>query len=121
MVLCSLITAKNVILAGVRALTIHDLKTVDTKDLSAQFYLTQEDVGQNRAEACKDKLQELNNAVEVSASSAELTAEYLSQFQVRATAGKAVPTAAAPVHGGCCLPACTCMQVTHLVGVLCAA
>jgi ubiquitin-activating enzyme E1 len=72
-----------VILAGVRALTIHDQKNVETRDLSAQFYLTEEDVGQNRAEACKDKLQELNNAVAVSASSAELSAEYLGQFQVR--------------------------------------
>lgn len=75
------------ILAGVRALTIHDHKNVETRDLSAQFYITEEDVGQNRAEACKDKLQELNNAVAVSASSAELSAEYLGQFQVRAAAG----------------------------------
>eukprot|EP00879_Flechtneria_rotunda_P011893 GHRR01012422.1.p1 GENE.GHRR01012422.1~~GHRR01012422.1.p1 ORF type:complete len:887 (+),score=280.88 GHRR01012422.1:1076-3736(+) len=73
--------AKNVILAGVRALTIHDHKAVEVRDLSAQFYLTQDDVGQNRAEACKDRLQELNSAVEVSASSAQLTPEYLSQFQ----------------------------------------
>lgn len=69
------------ILAGVRALTIHDQKTVEVRDLSAQFYLSEEDVGQNRAEACKEKLQELNNAVEVSASSAQLTPEYLEQFQ----------------------------------------
>jgi len=66
----------------VRALTVHDQKTVEVRDLSAQFYLTEEDVGQNRAEACKEKLQELNNAVEVSASSAQLTPEYLEQFQV---------------------------------------
>eukprot|EP00882_Tetradesmus_deserticola_P015851 GHRQ01016902.1.p1 GENE.GHRQ01016902.1~~GHRQ01016902.1.p1 ORF type:complete len:156 (+),score=29.15 GHRQ01016902.1:170-637(+) len=79
--------AKNVILAGVRALTIHDTKNVETRDLSAQFYLTEEDVGQNRAEACRDKLQELNNAVAVSASSAELSAEYLGQFQVCIAAG----------------------------------
>lgn len=76
-------TAKNVILAGVRALTIHDQKTVEVRDLSAQFYLTEEDVGQNRAEACKEKLQELNNAVDVSASSAQLSPDYLEQFQVR--------------------------------------
>jgi hypothetical protein len=56
---------------------------VEVRDLSAQFYLTEEDVGQNRAEACKEKLQELNNAVEVSASSAQLTPDYLEQFQVR--------------------------------------
>jgi ubiquitin-activating enzyme E1 len=67
----------------VRALTVHDQKAVEVRDLSAQFYLTEEDVGQNRAEACKEKLQELNNAVEVSASSAQLTPDYLEQFQVR--------------------------------------
>lgn len=74
--------AKNVILAGVRALTLHDQKAAQIADLSSQFYLTEEDLGQNRAEACKDKLQELNNSVEVSASSAELSPEYLGQFQV---------------------------------------
>ncbi|KIZ06683.1 ubiquitin-activating enzyme E1 [Monoraphidium neglectum] len=74
--------AKNVILAGVRAVTIHDTKAVETRDLGAQFYLTQDDVGQNRAEACRDKLQELNGAVEVAASSQELTAEFIGQFQV---------------------------------------
>lgn len=65
-----------------RALTVHDQKAVEVRDLSAQFYLTEEDVGQNRAEACKEKLQELNNAVDVSASSADLTPDYLEQFQV---------------------------------------
>ncbi|GBG00327.1 ubiquitin-activating enzyme E1, partial [Raphidocelis subcapitata] len=74
--------AKNVILAGVRAVTIHDTKAVETRDLGAQFYLTQEDVGQNRAEACRDKLQELNTAVEVTASTEDLTADFLRQFQV---------------------------------------
>lgn len=70
------------ILAGVRALTIHDQKAVEVRDLSAQFYLTEEDVGHNRAEACKERLQDLNNAVDVSASSAQLTPDYLEQFQV---------------------------------------
>ena len=76
-------TAKNVILAGVRAVTVHDQKAVELRDLSAQFYLAEDDVGQNRAEACKDKLQELNTAVAVTASAAELTPEFVGQFQVR--------------------------------------
>jgi ubiquitin-activating enzyme E1 len=75
--------AKNVILAGVRALTIHDKKHVEKCDLSAQFFLTEEDVGKNRAEACKDRLQELNTAVAVSASSVELSDDFLKKFQVR--------------------------------------
>jgi ubiquitin-activating enzyme E1 len=76
------LAAKNVILAGVKALTIHDSRATSLEDLAAQFYLTEEDVGTNRAEACKDKLQELNGAVAVSASTAELTEEFLKAFQV---------------------------------------
>lgn len=75
--------AKNIILAGVRAVTIHDQKTVEVRDLSAQFYLTEDSVGQNRAEACKEQLQELNTSVDVSASAEELTPEFIGQFQVR--------------------------------------
>ena len=73
---------KNVILAGVRSVTVQDKKKVDKVDLSAQFYLTEEDIGKNRAEACRDKLQELNTAVAVSSSTADLTEDFLKQFQV---------------------------------------
>lgn len=74
--------AKNVILAGVRAVTVHDKKVTKISDLGAQFYLTEEDVGKNRAEACKEKLQELNTAVTVTASTADLDEALLKQFQV---------------------------------------
>lgn len=77
--------AKNVILAGVRAVTVHDTRAVQLPHLSSQFYLAEADVGRNRAEACKDKLQELNTAVSVSASSAPLDAGFLKGFQVRAS------------------------------------
>ncbi len=52
------------------------------QDLAAHFYLSEDDVGKNRAEACRDRLQELNIAVAVSASSDDLSEEFLSQFQV---------------------------------------
>lgn len=52
------------------------------QDLSAQFYLSEASLGTNRATACKDKLQELNTAVTVTASTAELTEEFISQYQV---------------------------------------
>lgn len=87
-----------------RALTIHDQKAVEVRDLSAQFYLTEEDVGQNRAEACKEKLQELNNAVDVSASTAQLTPDYLEQFQV----GPSSTTA-----GSCPCSATSCLCLLH--------
>jgi ubiquitin-activating enzyme E1 len=89
--------AKNVILAGVRSVTIHDKKATELRDLSAQFYLTMEDIGKNRAEACKDKLQELNTSVAVKASSEDLTEAFLKGFQVRAWvhAWRGCP----PMHG----------------------
>ena len=59
--------AKNVILAGVKAVTVYDMEVVTMEDLGAQFYLTADDIGQNRAAACKDKLQDLNPAVSVTA------------------------------------------------------
>lgn len=74
--------AKNVILAGVRAVTIHDKEKVELRDLGAQFYLAHDDIGKNRAEACKERLQELNTSVAVAASHADLTDNFLSQFQV---------------------------------------
>lgn len=79
------VAAKNVILAGVKAVVLHDTSDVQLQDLSAQFYLTEASVGTNRAAACKDKLQELNTAVAVSASSAELNEQFIGQFQVRVT------------------------------------
>ena len=76
--------AKNVILAGVRSVTLHDTRAVERRDLGSQFYLTEEDFGKNRAEACRDRLQELNTAVAVVASTADLTEDFLRQFQVGA-------------------------------------
>ena len=58
-------TAKNVILAGVKAVTLQDAEPAALADLGAQFYLSEADVGKNRAEACAARLQELNPAVEV--------------------------------------------------------
>jgi len=74
--------AKNLALAGVRSVTVHDVKDVDMWDLSGNFFLSEQDIGKNRALACISKLQELNNAVLVSALTEELTKEHLSKFQV---------------------------------------
>lgn len=59
--------AKNVILSGVKRLTLHDDKPATWNDLSGQFYLTEQDVSSNlsRAEACKNKIQQLNYYVRV--------------------------------------------------------
>jgi ubiquitin-activating enzyme E1 len=76
-------SAKNLALAGVKSVTIHDVKMVEMWDLSGNFFLSEQDIGKNRALACVSKLQELNNAVLVSALTEELTIEHLSKFQVR--------------------------------------
>lgn len=75
--------AKNVILAGVKAVTLHDTESVALADLGAQFYLAEADVGSNRAAACQAKLQELNTAVAVTASEDELSDAFLKTFDVR--------------------------------------
>lgn len=74
--------AKNVILAGVKSVTLHDQSNVEMWDLSGNFYLTEDDIGKNRAVACYNKLQELNAAVTVSTLTSEITEEDLSSFQV---------------------------------------
>ena len=57
--------AKNVILGGVKAVTLHDTETVEISDLSSHFYFTEADVGKNRAEVCSPFLADLNSYVAV--------------------------------------------------------
>ncbi|PLW11786.1 hypothetical protein PCASD_22390 [Puccinia coronata f. sp. avenae] len=52
--------AKNLILAGVRSVFIYDDKLVCQPDLGHHFFLNQESVGRNRAEACCELLDELS-------------------------------------------------------------
>ncbi|EPS70237.1 hypothetical protein M569_04521 [Genlisea aurea] len=73
--------AKNLILAGVKSVTLHDEGNVELWDLSSNFVFTEQDVGKNRALASVQKLQELNNAVTISALTSKLTKENLSNFQ----------------------------------------
>ncbi|KAF7048558.1 hypothetical protein CFC21_057304 [Triticum aestivum] len=73
--------AKNLVLAGVKSVTLHDDGNVELWDLSSNFFLSEKDVGQNRAQACVLKLQDLNNAVIISTLTGDLTKEHLSKFQ----------------------------------------
>ena len=52
-------------------------------DSHSQYYLSEADVGKNRASVCVEKLAELNNYVKVTPSTVELTDDFLKQFQVR--------------------------------------
>nr|XP_005155933.1 ubiquitin-like modifier-activating enzyme 1 [Danio rerio] len=74
--------AKNVILAGVRTVTIQDEGVVEWRDLSSQFYLKEADLGQNRALCSEKQLSSLNAYVKVSASTNKLDENFLSKFQV---------------------------------------
>ncbi|KAI9143154.1 hypothetical protein BKA69DRAFT_1026824 [Paraphysoderma sedebokerense] len=74
--------AKNVVLAGVKSVTIYDNEPVQMSDLSSQFFLTKGDIGKPRAQVTAPRLAELNTYVPVSVLEGDLTNEKLSQFQV---------------------------------------
>lgn len=57
--------AKNVVLAGVKSVTIYDPEPVTIQDLSSQFFLRPADVGKPRAAATLHRLAELNAYVPV--------------------------------------------------------
>lgn len=74
--------AKNVILAGVKSVTLHDEALCTVEDLSSQFYLTENDVGKNRAEVCCQQLSELNTYVPTRAYTGPLTDSFIKGFRV---------------------------------------
>jgi len=74
-------TAKNIILAGPRGVTLVDNAITQIADLGSNFYLKEEHVGKiPRAQACAKSLAELNPYVDVSLHSSELTNEFIQQF-----------------------------------------
>lgn len=75
--------AKNIILGGVKSVALHDEGNTELADLSSQFYLTEADIGKNRAEVTAKRVGELNSYVPVSVHRGELTEELLAKFQVR--------------------------------------
>ena len=74
--------AKNVILGGVKSVTLHDDTPCTVVDLSSQFYLTEADIGKNRAEACCQQLSELNTYVPTIPYTGALTEDFLKKFKV---------------------------------------
>ncbi|XP_061473709.1 ubiquitin-like modifier-activating enzyme 7 isoform X2 [Rhineura floridana] len=74
--------AKNIVLAGVKSVTVHDQNDAQWSDLSSQFYLSENDVGQNRARVSQRHLEELNSYVPVQAYTEGLSESFLSTFQV---------------------------------------
>ncbi|KAE8895698.1 Ubiquitin-like modifier-activating enzyme 1 [Phytophthora fragariae] len=73
--------AKNVILAGVKSVTLHDDAPATKLDLVSQFYLSEADIGKPRAAVSVKKLAELNPYVPVRCHSGEITEEFLLGFR----------------------------------------
>ncbi|KAM9813902.1 ubiquitin-like modifier-activating enzyme 1 [Neosynchiropus ocellatus] len=74
--------AKNVILSGVRSVTVQDEGLAGWRDLSSQFYLHQSRLGQNRAACTVRQLSDLNPYVEVNAHTEPLDEDLLHQHEV---------------------------------------
>jgi len=74
--------AKNIILAGVKSVTLYDPSPVEIADLSAQFYLKESDIGKSRQSACSLRLAELNQYVQVQEFSGNFSTSDLSRFNV---------------------------------------
>jgi len=74
---------KDLVLAGVKSVTLYDNEVVQIQDLSSQFYLSADQVGKvKRAEACYQKVVDLNSYVRTNLHTGELTEEFLKQFNV---------------------------------------
>ncbi|XP_032405028.1 LOW QUALITY PROTEIN: ubiquitin-like modifier-activating enzyme 1 [Xiphophorus hellerii] len=74
--------AKNVILSGVKSVTVQDEGQAEWSDLSSQFFLHESDLGQNRAASSIPQLTALNPHVLVSAHTGPLNEDLLQKYQV---------------------------------------
>lgn len=74
---------KNIVLAGIGSLTVLDSHTVSAEDLGAQFFVSDADIGKNRAEAALSAIKSLNPRVNTSTASFPIQSkgsEWYSQF-----------------------------------------
>ncbi len=72
--------AKNLVLAGIGSLTLVDDQKISEADLGAQFFLSGDNLGQNRAEAASREVQKLNPRVKVIADSGSIMEKGVSYF-----------------------------------------
>lgn len=72
--------AKNIALAGVKSLTLHDPAPVAIADLSSQFFLHVEDIGKPRDQVTAPRVAELNAYTPVRIHESPNLADNLSQF-----------------------------------------
>ena len=77
--------AKNLVLAGVGSLTIVDHEVVTEDDLGAQYFVSEEHIGQNRAHAALTQLQKLNPRVNLVADQDMIVSkapEFFASFEI---------------------------------------
>lgn len=77
--------AKNLVLSGVKSLTLLDHRSVTETDTRANFLAPCDSIGKNIAEASQERAQILNPMVEVTADSsniADKTSDFFTQFDV---------------------------------------
>jgi len=67
--------AKNIVLAGIKSITLLDHVKVSQEDFCCQFFVRRDDLGQNRAESSLSNIQQLNPMVEVSADIEDVTSK----------------------------------------------
>ena len=72
--------AKNLVLAGVGSLTVLDHELVSEDDLSSQFFISEEHIGQNRAEAALPQILRLNPRVALYADPNSVDSKYPDYF-----------------------------------------
>ncbi|KAJ3309733.1 hypothetical protein HDV04_005778 [Boothiomyces sp. JEL0838] len=74
--------AKNVILAGVKSVTLLDRSKIQVADLSSQFFLHEADIGQPKDKVTQPRLVDLNSYVPVHVFEGELNDSTISKYQV---------------------------------------
>ena len=77
--------AKNLVLAGIHSLTIVDNALIAESDLGAQFFISESEIGMNRAEAAAPNIRKLNPRVTVNVDQADIRTkapDYFSSFDV---------------------------------------
>ena len=93
--------AKNVVLGGVKSVTLHDDSPVSIADLGAQFFLRESDVGKAKAAVTQPRLAELNNYVPVDVHSGQLTPDFLGSFGIVVVAGGVPMAQALTINDAC--------------------
>ena len=93
--------AKNVVLGGVKSVTLHDNQPVAVADLGSQFFLREADIGKPRAAVTQPRLAELNNYVPVDVYAGELTPEAVSQYGIVVICGGVPMAQAVAINDGC--------------------